>query len=211
MNNFCQLGVENEGADDDDAAILKPTLVESLANYEVEAIYGGEHHTLARTTDGQLLSFGRLDSNQTGVPHIDFTEENCIFDYRGHPRVLSVPTAVNIPGQVAFAAAGTDSSLAVTVNGKAYGWGFNTNYQCGVGKADEVETPVLIDNSVVRDEHISWAGAGGQFGMLASFADEEELHPHDREGGAGEGDVAPSSPLSPPPADISRIEMSIHH
>ncbi|PSR97461.1 regulator of chromosome condensation 1/beta-lactamase-inhibitor protein II, partial [Coniella lustricola] len=170
LNNFGQLGVETAGAGEDDAMVLKPTLVEALAEYDVAEMYAGEHHSLARTTDGRLLTFGRVDSQQTGLPQVAFTEANCIFDDRGSPRILAVPTAVDIQEEVVFAAAGTDTTLAITADGKAYSWGFNANYQCGLGNDNEIETPTLIDNSAIRDQHLRWAGAGGQFGLLASFA-----------------------------------------
>lgn len=68
-----------------------------------------------------------------------------------------------------FAAAGTDTTIAITPDGQAYSWGFSENYQTGLGTSDDVETPTLIDNSAVRDEKLVWAGAGGQYSMLASL------------------------------------------
>lgn len=49
-----------------------------------------------------------------------------------------------------------------------YSWGFSANYQTGQGTIDDIETPTRIDNSAVRDRHITWAGAGGQYGIVAA-------------------------------------------
>lgn len=68
---------------------------------------------------------------------------------------------------VTSVAAGTDNCFAVTGDGKAYSWGFSTNYQTGQGTSDDVEEPTVIDNTAVRDQHLVWAGAGGQFSILA--------------------------------------------
>jgi regulator of chromosome condensation len=66
--------------------------------------------------------------------------------------------------------AGTDNSFAVTTDGKAYSWGFSANYQTGQGTDDDVEAPTLIDNTAVRGKQLVWAGAGGQFSIVAGDA-----------------------------------------
>ncbi|KAF3761706.1 RCC1/BLIP-II, partial [Cryphonectria parasitica EP155] len=168
LNNFSQLGVEAD-AGEDDATLLQPTLVEALAGHVVTGIVGGEHHSVAVTEDGKALAFGRIDGSQVGVPRDAFSQENCVYDGCGQPRILVVPAVLDIPGAVVCADAGTDTSLVVTREGKAYSWGFNSNYQCGVGEtAGDVLVPTLINNSAVRDSSVVWAGAGGQFSMLAS-------------------------------------------
>lgn len=169
LNNFCQLGIEDQ-AGEDDAAVLQPTIVESLAEYKIVNIYGGEHHSLALTDDGKILYFGRVDTKSSGIPFERLTRENCAYDDWDDPRMIVVPTVVDVPGVVESAASGTDSSIAVTTEGKVFSWGFNENYQCGVGETlDAVFTPVSVDNSVIRGKRIVWAGCGGQYGMLASI------------------------------------------
>lgn len=169
LNNFGELGIEgNMGVDD--ATVLQPTLVESLADHKIVDIAGGEHHSVALTEDGEVLVWGRMDANQCGFEDDFYNTENCIYDENNRPRILKVPSAhKNIPA-VASIAVGTDQSIAVTRDGKAYSWGFNTNYQCGQGETDEeVFPPELIENSVVREKKIVFAGCGGQFSVLASF------------------------------------------
>ncbi|TPX18366.1 uncharacterized protein E0L32_011741 [Thyridium curvatum] len=168
LNNFGELGVE-EGAGEGDAAILEPTLVEALTE-PVHDICGGEHHSLACTEDGKLLTWGRVDGYQVGMKKEVFTKDNTIFDEREKPRILKLPTVVPDVPPVESVAAGTDNSFAITRDGKAYSWGFSANYQTGQGTIDDIETPTLIDNTAVREKRLSYAGAGGQFSILASVA-----------------------------------------
>lgn len=191
LNNYAELGIE-DNAGEDDAAELKPRLVESLADYKIADIAGGEHHSLACTDDGKLLAWGRIDGHQVGLPEDVFNKENAIFDERDKPRILKEPTVV--PGKSPFSitylesprsnlaragvssvqsvAAGTDHSFSLTAEGKAYSWGFSANYQTGQGTDDDIETPTLIDNTAVREKKLTFAGAGGQYSVLASVADD---------------------------------------
>ncbi|KAL1878015.1 hypothetical protein VTK73DRAFT_8239 [Phialemonium thermophilum] len=171
LNNYAELGIEDE-AGEDDAAQLKPRLVESLADYRIAGIAGGEHHSLACTEDGKLLTWGRIDGHQVGLPSDVFNEENAIFDDHGKPRILKRPTVVPGVPPVASVAAGTDHSFALTQDGKAYSWGFSANYQTGQGSDDDVEVPTLIDNTAVRDKKLVFAGAGGQYSVLAAVAEQ---------------------------------------
>jgi regulator of chromosome condensation len=188
LNNYAELGIEDE-AGEDDAAQLKPRLVEALSNFQIADIAGGEHHSLACTTDGKLLTWGRIDGHQVGLPDDVFTEQNAIFDERKKPRILKTPTVV--PGKISLlynssavsnmslvvglsevssVAAGTDHSFALTTQGKAYSWGFSANYQTGQGTGDDIELPTMIDNTAVREKKLIYAGAGGQYSILASAA-----------------------------------------
>lgn len=172
LNNFGQLGLQTE-VGDDNACQLEPTLVESLAEHKVTDVVGGEHHTLALTEEGKVLVFGRIDGHQLGLPSEEFNEDNSLYDEQGKVRILAVPTALAGLPKVVSADAGTDTSYVITGEGRVYSWGFNTNYQCGIGETSgDVATPQLIDNSAVKDKKIVFAGAGGQFGILASVQEE---------------------------------------
>jgi hypothetical protein len=79
-----------------------------------------------------------------------------------------------------FTAAGSDHNIIITSQGKAYSWGFNTNYQCGQGSdMDEASVATLIDNSAVRDKKLSWAGAGGQYSLLAGPHQQSDKLPNE--------------------------------
>lgn len=96
LNNYGGLGIP-DGAGEDSAAVPKPQLVETLQEYKIVDIAGGQHHSLACTEDGKLLAWGRIDFHQVGLPREAFTEENAIFDERNTPRILKIPTV--IPGK----------------------------------------------------------------------------------------------------------------
>ena len=70
-----------------------------------------------------------------------------------------------------YATTSSDTSLAITPDGRAYSWGFSANYQTGQGTDDDVEVATLIDNTATRDEKLNWAGAGGQYSVLTSPAE----------------------------------------
>lgn len=109
LNNFGQLAIEQD-AGDSDAAVLTAVKVESLMDYKIVDIAGGEHHSLACTDDGRLLVWGRIDGHQTGLPFDSFTEENAIYDDYKKPRILKTPTV--IPGMSNLAYPATYHPLA---------------------------------------------------------------------------------------------------
>lgn len=87
----------------------------------------------------------------------------------GRPRILLQPTTLPLFGCV-YVAAGSDHNIIITSDGKAYSWGFNTNHQCGQGGSDDdIHVATLIKSSKIDDKNLSWAGAGGQYSMLASI------------------------------------------
>ncbi|KUI53484.1 Protein pim1 [Cytospora mali] len=169
LNNFGELGIEN-GAGQDSAVVLEPTLVDTLSDYKITQVSGGEHHSIACTEDGKLVAWGRIDGYQTGLTRDKFNEHNTIFDEHNKPRILKIPTVHEGLPHIVSVACGTDNSFAITEDGKAYSWGFSANYQTGQGETeDDVEVPTLIDNTAVRDKKLVYAGAGGQFSVLASI------------------------------------------
>ncbi|RWA03224.1 hypothetical protein EKO27_g11881 [Xylaria grammica] len=172
LNNYSQTG-HYDDTGKDDAMVLQPKLVESLKDANIVVVAGGEHHSVARTKDGKLLTWGRVDGHQVGQPADLFNEDNAVFDENKKPRILLEPTQVpDVNTQ--FVAAGVDTSFAIDVAGRVYSWGFSANYQTGQGTTDDIEVPTLIDNSAIRDREITWAGAGGQYSIVAAEHDEDD-------------------------------------
>ncbi|KAI0867699.1 RCC1/BLIP-II [Hypoxylon argillaceum] len=171
LNNYSQTG-HYDDTGKDDAMILQPKIVDSLKDANIGMISGGEHHSVARTKDGQLLTWGRVDGHQVGQPATLFNEDNTIFDENKRPRILLEPTSVpDINAE--FVAAGVDTSFAIDTTGRVYSWGFSANYQTGQGTTDDIEVPTVIDNSAIRSRKIVWAGAGGQYSILAAEHDSD--------------------------------------
>ncbi|KAL1862574.1 hypothetical protein Daus18300_008534 [Diaporthe australafricana] len=169
LNTYAELAIPDE-AGESNAYHLKPRLVESLRDYKIVNIAGGEHHSLASTDDGKLLTWGRMDGDQVGLRAEAFTPENTLFDERGNPRILKNPTVVPDLPPIASIAAGTDHSFALTASGETYSWGFSSNGRTGQGTEDDIKVPTLIDSKAVRGKKLTVAGAGGSFSILACVA-----------------------------------------
>ncbi|KAK3046677.1 hypothetical protein LTS18_013320, partial [Coniosporium uncinatum] len=191
LNSYGETGIDQDvGADA--ASIIKPEKVRNLCGKGVTLVNGGAHHSVAVTQKGELLIFGRMDGGQTGIPtdQLPLDDEEAVKkDEQGKPRILLRPTVVpNI--DAAYAATGTEHTIAVTKDGKAYSWGFNSNYQCGLGTDDDIEVATHIDNTAVRGKHLTFAAAGGQFSLLAAPVEEAVTNGVGAEGSGDAMDVS---------------------
>lgn len=169
LNNYAQTGIA-DSAGQEEASITVPRKVASLAGRRLRALHGGRHHSIAVTRAGECLVWGRMDGGQSGLDLAQLPLHDAstvLLDERGRPRILLRPTPVPIPGRCVHAVAGPDHCIAVTADGKAYSWGFNANYQCGQGTSDDILVAKLMNGKQIRDTKIAWAGAGGQYSMLA--------------------------------------------
>ncbi|EFX05427.1 ran exchange factor prp20 [Grosmannia clavigera kw1407] len=119
--------------------------IRALANQGVVVLEGGGHHSVAVTSDGRCLAWGRLDNRQLGV----------VFE-KSHPAVQTDER---------------DHTLMVTraASHAAFAAGFNEQGQLGLGAgaSDEVTTAQQISGKALKGRTLTWAGAGGQFSMLA--------------------------------------------
>ncbi|KAJ5964620.1 uncharacterized protein N7479_004496 [Penicillium vulpinum] len=170
LNSFGATAIR-EGAGDDEAAIVHPTLVESLSGQNISQICGGAHHSVAIAGDGECLVWGRLDGFQSGLKIDTLADDAVIKDERDRPRILIAPTPV--PGiKAKVVAAASDHSLAIDTDGRAWSWGFSATYQTGQGTQDDIEMATVIDNTATRGKKLNWAGAGGQFSVFTEPASE---------------------------------------
>ncbi|KAF5019822.1 hypothetical protein F66182_8191 [Fusarium sp. NRRL 66182] len=172
LNNFGEIGVE-QNAGEDDAVILRPAKLTTLEDYNITEIDGGEHHSLACSDKGHLLTWGRVDGYQVGFEFDKLSKDNAIFDDRGNARILFKPTVQSDIKDIVAVAAGTDNSFAIASDGKVYSWGFSSNYQTGQGTIDDIHTPTVIDNTAIRGKKIIGAGAGGQYSVV--FGESEDV------------------------------------
>lgn len=164
-NGYGQTGIPLDQNQDD--IISVPTKVENLEGRNIQQLAGGNHHTIALTKDGDVLVWGRLDNAQGGMKPEDMLEAS-IIRHAITNRVLVAKEPLTVPNLKAkFVASGTDTCFAITDDGKAYSWGFSTNYQTGLGTDNEVVEATLVDNSAVKEKKLCFAGVGGQFGVLA--------------------------------------------
>lgn len=173
LNNYGETGIP-ERAGEDDAVIISPKEVKALSGKNITCIQGGGHHSIAVTGEGDCLVWGRVDGHQMGIPMGELPEEDVIKDQRNAPRILKVPTKVTaISEPVQQVTAGSEHCIAITQDGKAYSWGFNTNYQCGLGSTDDIEVATRIENTAVKDKKLNFAAAGGQYSLLTAPMEDE--------------------------------------
>ncbi|RMD40035.1 hypothetical protein DV735_g5107, partial [Chaetothyriales sp. CBS 134920] len=145
LNSYGETGIAAQIGDGGESDVPQPTIVDSLHPFDrITNIHGGSHHTLAVTIKGDLLVWGRLDGYQLGLQLSSLPEEDVIRDSAGNLRILKNPTPIpNI--DAVYASAGSDHSVAVARDGKAYAWGFSENYQTGLGTKKDVELATQID------------------------------------------------------------------
>ena len=170
LNSFGETGIPRDESDDS-SDVHHPAVIEALRNFgKVKQIEGGAHHSIAVTEKGECLVWGRLDGFQLGLKLSTLPDDDLIKDSHAQARILSIPT--QIPGlDTVQVAAGSDHSIAITRHGRAYSWGFSLNCQTGLGSEEDVEVATMIDNTAVRGKKLVWAGAGGQFSVIAGKAE----------------------------------------
>ena len=171
LNSFGATGIA-EGAGEDSASVFVPSKVPGLSNADDPVVFmcGGQHHSIAITETGTPLVFGRLDGLQTGLDISTIPTDSIIYDEATppRPRILIVPTAIPGVGKAVYASAGTDHTIIINEDGKAWSWGISVTYQTGLGTTDDIVHPTMIDNTAVRWKKLTWSGCGGQFSMLAA-------------------------------------------
>ncbi|WP_027660638.1 RCC1 domain-containing protein [Salinispora fenicalii] len=109
-----------------------PVDVNLPAGTEVTAIAATGDHSLALTSTGTVLAWGKNDDGQLG----DGTNTS-----------RSTPVNVDLPAGVTITAiaAGDDHSLALTSTGTVLAWGDNDEGQLGDGTNTNRSTPVNVD------------------------------------------------------------------
>lgn len=167
-------------------SISLPMEVRALANQGVVALAGGGHHSVAITANGRCLAWGRLDAGQLGVA-LEKNHPAVQTDERDRPQICLLPTVVPLEarsndrgngpmpdadhGFCCAIACGTDHTLMATraASHAAFVAGFNGQGQLGLGAGalEEVMTARQIGGKLLRGRTLTWAGAGGQFSMLA--------------------------------------------
>ena len=173
LNSYGETGISKAIGDGEESDVHHPALVPELSSGshgKVTHIEGGAHHSICVTDKNECLVWGRMDGFQLGIPTAEMPTESLIYDSASKPRILATPT--RIPDlEASYCAAGSDHCLAVGKDGRIYSWGFNATYQCGQGSDEDIEECTQINNTAVRDKKIVWAGAGGQFSVIAGLAD----------------------------------------
>lgn len=179
LNQFGQCGITDENGElEDGSLIVKPTLIPKLKDLKIIEIAGGEHHTLALSSNGDVYSWGRYDMKEIGIP-ADKLPDSTYKDQHGKPRSVPEPTRIEFANneqvKMKTIAAGSHHSFAVTVDGMVYSWGFGDTYAPGLGPIDgDVEKPTRIVNTATKEMDIQIIGAGGQFSVSGGIKIDED-------------------------------------
>ncbi|ABN65536.1 pheromone response pathway [Scheffersomyces stipitis CBS 6054] len=187
LNQFGQCALTNsDGELEDGSLITKPTLVPSLSGKGIVEISAGEHHTLALTREGDVLSWGRYDMKEVGISK-DRLPKSTFKDAHGNARSVPTPTKLHFGKvedngvKIKEIGTGSHNSFAVTDDGFVYSWGFADTYAPGLGPLDEdVEIPTRIFNTATKFTDIKLIGAGGQFVVSGGVKIEDEDEREDR-------------------------------
>lgn len=125
LNNYGQLALSNL------EPVFVPTKIKSLEGKDVKKLCSGQHHTLAITEGGQILSFGRPTYGRLGQLQADSNSDSAC----PTPSYVDCLDGIRVTG----AAAGLAVSGCFDDKGDAFLWGFGTSNQLGKGDDDEDE------------------------------------------------------------------------
>jgi alpha-tubulin suppressor-like RCC1 family protein len=150
MNNYGQLGngtTTTTGC----GCISTPVAVSLPSGTTVTAIAGGQFHSLALTSSGQVLAWGNNGDGELG---------------NGTTTDSSTPVAVSLPSgtTVTAIAGGSYHSLALTSSGQVLAWGSNNRGQLGNGTTTYSSIPVPVS---LPSGTTATAIAGGGYHSLA--------------------------------------------
>ncbi|XP_050633992.1 X-linked retinitis pigmentosa GTPase regulator-like isoform X6 [Macaca thibetana thibetana] len=137
-NNWGQLGLGSK------LAISKPTCVKSLKPEKVKLAACGRNHTLVSTEGGNVYATGGNDEGQLGLGD---TEERNTF------RVINFFTSEHKIKQLS---AGSNTSAALTEDGRLFMWGDNSEGQIGLKNV----TNVCVPHQVTIGKPVSWISCG---------------------------------------------------
>jgi len=157
VNSYGQLGNNST------TNSFTPTAVTSgaLAGKFVTSIACAGNHCLALTTDGQIFSWGWNQYGQLGNNSTSNSWVPIAVDMNG---VLHGKTIVQV-------VAGDKFSLALTSDGKVFGWGYNNDGELGNGSAANSLVPVAVNTTGALSGKIIRMMAAGNYHTLALTAD----------------------------------------
>ncbi|KAF4107404.1 retinitis pigmentosa GTPase regulator b isoform X1 [Onychostoma macrolepis] len=137
-NNWGQLGLGTK------TTVNKPTCVKALKSERVKLAACGRTHTLVYTSRGNLYASGGNNEGQLGLGDCDDRTSFHLVDF------------FSKHGPVKMLAAGSNTSAALTQDGRLYMWGDNSEGQIGLGRESNALTP----REVSVGKRVSWVSCG---------------------------------------------------
>lgn len=140
-NNWGEVGVDNKEPQH---------LPQLILDKNIESIKCGYVHSLALTTDGNILVWGVNIYGQLGVQN-------------AADQMKPVPVLLLQHEKIVFITTGAYHSVAVTVDGKVYGWGCNLNHQLGLENVDLQMSPVQLEMQQKLIKSVACSGQNSLF------------------------------------------------
>ncbi|KAI1750366.1 regulator of chromosome condensation [Xylaria castorea] len=170
LNQNGQAGYAKD-AGSDNISLPDPMKISHLGGKNITVSSGGADHSVAVTTDGQCLVWGRIDRGQLGIELSDEQIRDKILvrcDGHGRPLICLRPVAVPNIGTAAYVACGTGHTVFVNTEGKAYGSGFGSMGQLEIASEDGATVAEKIIGAAGKGKILTWFGAGRHFSIVAS-------------------------------------------
>lgn len=171
LNSFGEAG-DVKTAGGNFAILPYPMKIPELCGKGITVMAGGAHHSAAVTADGECLVWGRLDGGQLGIQFSPEQLQDATLirqDEYGKPRICLRPTAVRNLGRIVHVACGTDHTIFIDEKGRGYATGFGSSGQLGLGSEEDQPVPKRLRGKTVDGRTLVWAGAGGQFSIVAAL------------------------------------------
>ncbi|KAJ1674904.1 hypothetical protein EV182_002325, partial [Spiromyces aspiralis] len=187
LNNFYQCGL-NAIDGGDQTLIEEPTEVAALRDVPVAKAAGGEHHSVVLARNGDVYTFGRSDSYQTGlpfqvIPHDALPEsekkreaaktnvtngsDNKGEDgHSGHKKAIILPTKLPGFSNIVDVACGSNHTLAINSDHKVFSWGYGEMNQLGNGGEGDEKTPHELTGQKIQGLRVLKVCAGGQHSVI---------------------------------------------
>jgi alpha-tubulin suppressor-like RCC1 family protein/ankyrin repeat protein len=145
---------------------------------DIAKVMVGQYHSLALTTSGRLLSWGKNSSGELG----DGTRADKIAP------VNVIDSSGNILSGITSVAVGNNHTIALTIDGTVYGWGNNYYGQLGDGTSTNVITPKLLrdaNSSIITD--VRSIHAGYRYSIIIKTDGTILMFGHNSSGQLGDG------------------------
>ena len=135
-NDLGQLGLGYRSED----PVTKPVELENLGSRKIVDAAAGTDHTLLVDTEGKVYTMGSNLHGQLGLATFDDLAQIAGCD----SEVCYTPARVDIPEGVLNCSAAGAHSLALTVSGRVYSWGYNRDGQLGLGDVEHRNAPLRV-------------------------------------------------------------------
>jgi Regulator of chromosome condensation (RCC1) repeat len=170
-NSHGQTGIPPNNPADLEEVIMNPQKAEVLSDLgPIRQMDGGDSFSVAiMNNTRQCCVWGRIDEEAVGLDISRLDPDFVMLNRKGEEVVLTEPTIIMPSDFFNKVALGPRHGIGVMNTGRAFSWGDNMFYQIGHKTNFPVKVdPLRITNPYIQHEKFVWAGAGEEYGMLAT-------------------------------------------